>query len=37
MHFSYYNLDKDNLNKKYSIFKKNKSFTISFNHFLEKI
>ena len=37
MHFSYYNLEKDNLNKKYSIFKKNKSFTISFNHFLEKI
>ena len=36
MKFSYYNLDKDDF-KKYSIFKKNKSFTIRFNHFLEMI
>ena len=37
MRFSYYNLDKDDFNKKYSHFKKKKSFTIWFNHLLEMI
>ena len=37
MRFSYYNLDKDDFNKKYSHFKKKKLFTIWFNHILEMI
>lgn len=37
MRFSYYNLDKDDFNKKYSRFKKKKLFTIWFNHILEMI
>lgn len=37
MRFSYYNLDKDDIGKKYSHFKKKKLFTISFNHILEDI
>lgn len=37
MRFSYYNLDKDDFNKKYSHFKKKKLFTIWFKHILEKI
>lgn len=37
MRFSYYNLDKDDLNKKHSRFKKKKLFTICFNHILEDI
>lgn len=37
MRFSYYNLDKDDIGKKYSHFKKKRLFTISFNHILEEI
>ena len=37
MRFSYYNLDKDDFNKKYSRLKKKKLFTIQFNHILEMI
>ena len=37
MRFSYYNLDKDDIGKKYSHFKKKKLFTTSFNHILEMI
>ena len=37
MRFSYYNLDKDDFNKKYSRLKKEKLFTIHFNHILEII
>ena len=37
MRFSYYNLDKDVLKKKYSRLKKKKLFTIHFNHILEII
>ena len=37
MRFSYYNLDKDDFNKKYSHLKKKKLFTIQFNHILEMI
>lgn len=37
MRFSYYNLDKDDFNKKYNRFKKKKLFTIWFKHILEKI
>ncbi len=37
MRFSYYNLDKDDFNKKYNRFKKKKLFTIRFNHLLEMI
>lgn len=37
MRFSYYNLDKDDFNKKYGRFKKKKLFTIWFNHILEMI
>ena len=37
MRFSYYNLDKDDIGKKYSHFKKKKLFTIRFNHILEMI
>lgn len=37
MRISYYNLDKDDFNKKYSRFKKKKLFTIWFNHILENI
>ena len=37
MRFSYYNLDKDVLKKKYSRLKKQKLFTIHFNHILEII
>ena len=37
MRFSYYNLDKDDIGKKYSHFKKKKLFTIHFNHILEMI
>lgn len=37
MRFSYYNLDKDDIGKRYSHFKKKKLFTISFNHILEMI
>ena len=37
MRISYYNLDKDDFNKKYSRFKKKKLFTICFNHILESI
>lgn len=37
MKFSYYNLDKDNSNKKNSHLKKRKLFTIYFNHILEDI
>ena len=37
MRFSYYNLDKDDLGKKFSHFKKKKLFTIWFHHILEII
>ena len=37
MRFSYYNLDKDNIGKNHSSFKKKKLFTIRFNHILEDI
>ena len=37
MRFSYYNLGKDELNKKYSRFKKKKLFSIYFTHILESI
>ena len=37
MKFSYYNLDKDDFNKKRSDYKKKKLFTIHFNHILEEI
>ena len=37
MRFSYYNLEKDDFNKKYSRLKKKKLFTIQFNHILEMI
>ena len=37
MRFSYYNLDKDDLNKKHSHFKKKKLFSIYFTHILESI
>ena len=37
MKFSYYNLDKDDVDKNHSHFKKNKLFTIQFNHILEDI
>ena len=37
MRFSYYNLDKDDFNKKYSRLKKEKLFIIQFNHLLEMI
>ena len=37
MRFSYYNLDKDDIGKRHSLFKKKKLFTISFNHILEDI
>ena len=37
MKFNYYNLEKDNFNKKYSNYKKKKLFTIYFNHILEDI
>ena len=37
MKFSYYNLEKDDFNKKYSRLKKNKLFIIQFNHLLEMI
>lgn len=37
MRISYYNLDKDDFNKKHSRFKKKKLFTICFNHILEDI
>ena len=37
MRFSYYNLDKDDFNKKYSRLKKEKLFIIQFNHILEMI
>ena len=37
MRFSYYNLGKDELNKKHSRFKKKKLFSIYFNHILESI
>lgn len=37
MRFSYYNLEKDDLNKKRSNYKKKKLFTIYFNHILEDI
>ena len=37
MHFSYYNLEKDDFNKKFSNYKKTKLFTIYFNHILECI
>ena len=37
MHFSYYNLEKDVFNKKFSNYKKIKLFTIYFNHILECI
>ena len=37
MKFSYYNLDKDDFNKKYSRCKKKKLFTIRFKHILEMI
>ena len=37
MKFSYYNLDKDDFNKKRSNYKKKKLFTIYFNHILEEI
>lgn len=37
MKFSYYNLDKDDSNKKNSHLKKRKLFTIYFNHILEDI
>lgn len=37
MKFSYYNLDKDRIGKNHSHFKKNKLFTIWFNHILEDI
>lgn len=37
MRFSYYNLEKDDFNKKRSNYKKKKLFTIYFNHILECI
>ena len=37
MRFSYYNLDKDDISKSHSHFKKKKLFTIWFNHILEDI
>ena len=37
MRFSYYNLGKDELNKKHSRFKKKKLFSIYFTHILESI
>lgn len=37
MKFSYYNLEKDDFNKKRSNYKKKKLFTIYFNHILEEI
>ena len=37
MRISYYNLDKDDFNKKHSRFKKKKLFTIWFHHILEMI
>lgn len=37
MRFSYYNLEKDDLGKKLSNFKKTKLFTIRFKHILENI
>lgn len=37
MRISYYNLDKDDLGKKLSHFKKKKLFTIWFEHVLENI
>ena len=37
MRFSYYNLEKDDFNKKRSNYKKKKLFTIHFNHILEEI
>ena len=37
MRFSYYNLDKDDIGKNHSNFKKKKLFTIRFNHILEDI
>lgn len=37
MRFSYYNLDKDKFNRKYSSLKKKKLFTIYFNHILKFI
>ena len=37
MRFSYYNLDKDDIGKNHSHFKKKKLFTIWFNHILEDI
>ena len=37
MKFNYYNLDKDDISKNHSGFKKKKLFTICFNHLLEMI
>lgn len=37
MKFSYYTLNKDDFNRKYSHLKKKKLFTIRFNHILEMI
>lgn len=37
MRFNYYNLDKDDIDKNHSSFKKKKLFTICFNHLLEMI
>lgn len=37
MRFSYYNLEKDEFNRKYSHLNKKKLFTIYFNHILESI
>lgn len=37
MKFNYYNLEKDDFNKKRSNYKKKKLFTIYFNHILEDI
>lgn len=37
MKFNYYNLEKDDFNKKRSNYKKKKLFTIYFNHILKYI